>query len=120
MAGHGEFARFYDSLLASQVPRNAGGGNPFASWIRAAAAEHAPAASSLLELGCGTGNILAELPGFPDLAGLDASAEALAIARAKVPRAAFTRADMADFALGRTFGVVACVFDTVNHLTDFR
>jgi SAM-dependent methyltransferase len=37
-------------------------------------------------------------------------------ARTKVPRAEFVLGDMTDFDLDGRFDVVACVFDTVNHL----
>ena len=42
----------------------------------------------------------------------------LAIAAAKVPGARLVEGDMADFDLGRRFDVVACVFDSINHLLD--
>lgn len=78
-----------------------------------------PHASSLLELGCGTGTNLAGLPELASLTGLDASPEMLAVARLKVPAATFLEGDMAAFDLGRQFDVVICVFDTLNHLASF-
>ncbi len=42
----------------------------------------------------------------------------LAIAATKVPGAQLVEGDMADFDLGRRFDVVACVFDSINHLLD--
>ena len=44
----------------------------------------------------------------------------LARARARVPRARLIEADMTDFDLGERFDAVICVFDTLNHLTDFE
>jgi SAM-dependent methyltransferase len=78
-----------------------------------------PQASSLLELGCGTGAVLAELPELPSLTGIDLSPGMLSIARSKVPAATFIEGDMAAFNLGRQFDVVICVFDTLNHLDTF-
>ena len=54
------------------------------------------------------------------LVGLDASAEMLSGATTKVPSAELVLGDMTDFNLGTTFDVVACVFDTVNHLVNYE
>src|ERR1039458_810939 len=78
-----------------------------------------PEASSLLELGCGTGAILAGLSSLPSLTGLDRSPEMLAIARDKVPQARLIEGDIATFDIGERFDVVMCVFDTLNHLPSF-
>ncbi len=81
---------------------------------------HHPRAASLLELGCGTGTILAGLGSFESLTGIDRSPEMLSIAREKVPQARLIEADIADFDLGERFDVVICVFDTLNHLPRFE
>ncbi len=75
-----------------------------------------PAAGSLLELGCGTGAMLAGLA--PDLAvtGVDQSPEMLAVAASAVPAARLVEADMTAFSLGTRFDVAICVFDTLNHV----
>jgi SAM-dependent methyltransferase len=82
-----------------------------------------PSASSLLELGCGTGAVLAGLarsdPG-PAVTGIDRSPEMLAIAARNVPAARLVRADMTEFSLGTRFDAVICVFDTLNHLARFE
>jgi SAM-dependent methyltransferase len=78
-----------------------------------------PGARSLLELGCGTGSVLVGLASVGERAGLDCSAEMLALARAKLPGVRLLEGDMADFDLGERFEVVICVLDTLNHLDDF-
>ena len=96
-----------------------------------------PGAASLLELGCGTGAVLAGLAadvsltgadepvtgsGPPvtgsglSLTGVDLSEEMLAIAARSVPAARLVHADVTSFSLGTQFDVVICVFDTLNHL----
>ena len=75
---------------------------------------------SILELGCGTGTILAGLGSIGPLTGIDRSPEMLAIAREKVPSARLIEDDITTFALGETFDVVLCVFDTLNHITTFE
>src|ERR1700730_14298204 len=80
---------------------------------------HLPQADSLLELGCGSGSILAGLRDLNSLVGLDRSPQMLAVARRKVPEARFILADMTEFELGERFDIVICVFDTLNHLLRF-
>lgn len=111
MIEYGEFAKFYDLVMDDPGPR----AERIAEWI----VHYHPRAASLLELGCGTGSILARLDSVPHVTGLDRSPEMLAVARKKVPGATLVEADMAEFELGRRFDVVACVFDTLNHLVSF-
>jgi SAM-dependent methyltransferase len=111
LADYGSFARFYDVLMDDPGPRSARLGDAIDRYL--------PAAKSVLELGCGTGAVLAGLPERLTLTGLDRSPEMLAVAKTKVPRAEFVEGDMSAFHLGRRFDVVACVFDTINHLPRF-
>ncbi len=110
MVAYGRFAAFYDAVMDDPAPR--------ADRVNAAIDRYRPDAETVLELGCGTGSILARLETGARLTGLDRSPEMLAIAAAKVPGAQLLEGDMADFRLGRRFDVVACVFDSVNHLLD--
>lgn len=75
---------------------------------------------SILELGCGTGTILAGLGGLGARTGIDSSPEMLAIAREKVPGARLIEGDITSFDLGESFDVVVCIFDTLNHITTFE
>lgn len=78
-----------------------------------------PAASSLLDVACGTGKHLELLrSAFPDVAGVDLNDELLAIARERLPDVPFTQADMRTFDLGRTFEAVTCLFSSVGYLRD--
>ncbi len=111
MTDYAGFARFYDRIMgdrSAEIER-------ILSYIGA----HRPLATSLLELGCGTGAILSGLAGKLAVTGLDRSPEMLAIASDRVPSARLVRADMTSFRLPVTFDVVICVFDTLNHLPVF-
>lgn len=112
MREYQQFAQFYDALMGDGTSRSA--------RILEAIDRFNVGATSLLELGCGTGSVLEGLASIPELVGLDASAEMLSAATAKVPSAEFVLGDMTDFNLGTTFDVVACVFDTVNHLVNYE
>lgn len=74
----------------------------------------------LLELGCGTGTILQAFPKSFTLYGLDISQDMLNIARKKVKRATFIEADMSNFTINKKFDVIICVFDSINHLLEFK
>jgi SAM-dependent methyltransferase len=112
VADYDRFARFYDAAMDDPRPRGA--------RVLASIDRYLPRASSVLELGCGTGSILAQLTRFPALTGLDRSAEMLAVASEKVPTARLLLGDIDDFWLDERFDVVACVFDTLNHLLTFE
>jgi SAM-dependent methyltransferase len=107
------FARFYDELMDDSADENA-------ERVAAAIELHRPSATRLLELGCGTGAVLARLPQTLSLTGVDRSAAMLAHAAASVPRARLIEADMTGFASGERFDVVICVYDTLNHLPRFE
>lgn len=119
MPDYREYARFYDRRLAALMGGRDQGVNFFSTRVRGCIERHMPRASSLLDLGCGTGAVLAGLPELPSLTGLDISPHMLAIARSKVPAATFIQGDMTSFCLDRQFDVIICVFDTLNHLLDF-
>jgi SAM-dependent methyltransferase len=110
MVAYERFAAFYDAVMDDPGPR--------AARVNAAIDSYRPDATSLLELGCGTGSILARLDTGATLCGLDLSPDMLAIAATKVPGAQLVEGDMASFELGRRFDVIVCVFDSINHLLD--
>jgi SAM-dependent methyltransferase len=105
------FARFYDAVMDDPGPR--------ADRVLQFIHRYRPDASTLLELACGTGSILARLGEVPSVTGLDRSPEMLAFAASKVPRARLIEGDMTSFSLGERFDVVVCVFDSLNHLLTF-
>ena len=105
------FASFYDEVMDDPGPR----ADRVARWI----GEFRPGAQTLLELGCGTGSLLARLPEVPVLTGLDSSPQMLAVAATKVPGARLVEVDMRTCSFGERFEVVCCVFDSLNHLLDF-
>lgn len=70
----------------------------------------------LLDVACGTGNHLAELRQWYEVAGLDLDQEMLAIARQRCPGVPLHRADMASFDLGRQFDAVVCLFSSIGYV----
>jgi SAM-dependent methyltransferase len=74
-----------------------------------------PGASSLLDVGCGTGLHLQRFAELYDHAeGVDLDPSFVAAARARGLRV--TVGDMRDFSLGRTFDAVTCLFSAIGHV----
>jgi SAM-dependent methyltransferase len=105
---YADFAGFYDQIMGDR--------SLDVARVRTCITRVHPAARSLLELGCGTGAMLAGLAPGLEVTGVDQSPEMLAIAARNAPTARLVRADMTAFSLDTRFDVVICVFDTLNHL----
>jgi len=73
---------------------------------------------SVLDAGCGTGRVGAELArrGI-DVVGVDLDPAMLARARAKAPEVAWVQDDLVDLALGRVFGAVVAAGNVMIYLT---
>ena len=110
MADYDLLAKFYDRLMADPLLRS--------RQVMRCIERYHPAASSLLELGCGTAAVLNGLSALDSLAGLDISPNMLDLARARLPGAEFIEGDISSFDLGRRFDVIVCTYDVLNHLTD--
>ena len=112
MASYEKFARFYDAVNGEPRER--------ILQLLDFVARYRPQAESVLELGCGTGAILAGFGSGLALTGIDLSDEMLEYARRRCPTARFIQGNITSFSLGERFDVVVCVFDTLNHVTTFE
>lgn len=72
--------------------------------------------NTLLDVACGTGGHLAYLAQRYQVEGLDADETMLQIAKHKCPDTTFYCGDMVDFAVGRTFDVVTCLFSSIGYV----
>ncbi len=111
MTAYAGFARFYDRIMGERDEE--------IDRLQSYLARYHPDATTLLELGCGTGALLAGLAPLLRVTGIDRSPEMLAIAAEKVPQARLVRGDMTAFSLPDRFDVVICMFDTLNHVAEF-
>ena len=109
MADYDRFAPFYDRVMGDRTAE--------VDRIRTYISKHHQGAQSLLELGCGTGALLAGLAADLSVTGIDRSPEMLSVAARTVPAARLVQADITAFALPARFDVVMCMFDTLNHVT---
>jgi SAM-dependent methyltransferase len=105
------FARFYDRIMGDRSEE--------VGRLQAYISRHLPGARSLLELGCGTGALLAGLAPGLSVTGIDRSPDMLAIAADTVPAARLVQGDMTAFSLPDRFDVIICMFDTLNHVQSF-
>lgn len=71
---------------------------------------------TILDLGCGTGEVLLRLLPNYEMTGVDLSKEMVEIARRKVDQVSFYIQDMRHLKLEKKHDVVISLFDTVNHL----
>lgn len=105
------FARYYDQLMGDY--------SSIADTTKQLVTKYVPEHSSLLELGCGTGNMLQLFSDQYTLTGLDNSKGMLQIARKKIPSATLIEGDMTSFRLPEKYNGIICIFDTINHLPTF-
>ena len=76
-----------------------------------------PSATSLLDVGCGTGKHLGHFAGqFEYVEGLDLTRGLLEEARRRLPEVKFHEGDMRSFDLDRKFDAVVCLFSAIGHL----
>jgi len=105
------FAKFYDDTMGDR--------SATVEYLCGLIEKSNPKAHNLMELACGTGELLRAFDGRYEVSGLDLSRGMLKIARKKLPRARFYQASMAGFELPEKYDVILCVFDSINHLLKF-
>jgi len=103
------YAKYYDLLNTD-----------YSCWHRIIRenAPQADAGKKIIELGCGTGNILKEYKDRYSVYGVDISSRMLAQAREKIPGGTFYCTDMVSFSTREKFDLALCLFDTINHVLD--
>ncbi len=111
MLSYDVLARLYDTMQGDRAEH--------AAYLRSLIEKHHPTAQTVLELACGTGSILKQLQPHYEVTGVDVSQPMLEVAAAKLPGTRLIHRDMTQVALGETFDVVLCVYDSINHLLDF-
>jgi SAM-dependent methyltransferase len=110
-------AEIYDLLYTGTGIKNFGAE---AADLHAVIQDSAPSASTLLDVACGTGALLAEMRRWYSVEGVDLSHAMLVVARRRLPDVTLTEADMRRLELGRTFDAVTCLFSSIAYVTDPR
>jgi predicted TPR repeat methyltransferase len=111
MTQYDQFAPFYDHVVG---PRDSIG-----QLLQRLIIRYNPGATNLLELGCGSGSMLAMLSKRYKCVGIDNSRRMLQLAKLKAPSARLLHADITRFSLSDRFDAIVCPFDTINHVASF-
>jgi SAM-dependent methyltransferase len=80
--------------------------------------ERNPAARSLLDVACGTGQHLRFLRERYQVEGVDLSPDMIEVARSNLPGVPLQVADMRTLHLGRSFDAVTCLFSAIGYMTE--
>jgi SAM-dependent methyltransferase len=111
MTNYDVLAEYYDEIMGDRQEEI----NLIIKLIK----QHNPGAKSVLELGSGTGSVLVGLADSFEVSGIEQSPNMLRLSQLKLPNSALLLGDMATFELKKSFDVIICVFDSINHLSDF-
>jgi trans-aconitate methyltransferase len=76
-------------------------------------------ARSIMEIGCGMGDVLVNLPKRFSISGLDYEEDFIKVARKRMPKGKFYVQSMHDFKIDEKFDVIFSAFDAINFLEDF-
>jgi SAM-dependent methyltransferase len=112
VSNYDKFCKHYDAVMGDQKQK--------AVFLKSLIKKRNPTAATLLELACGTGAVLQHFAHDFDIFGLDLSAGMLSVARKRLPKVPLFRQDMRKFAVPRSFDVILCVYDSINHLAKFN
>jgi len=90
-----------------------------AHYILAPIMKYHRTARSILEIGCGTGDVLVNLPRRYSISGLDYQEDFIRVARKRMPNGRFYVSSMHNFKIDEKFDVVFSAYDAINFLEDF-
>ena len=113
MSGYGEFAYYYDELMADAEYEAR------VAYLKDIFKKYDRTPTLLLDLACGTGNIGGRmLEAGIDTIGVDCSEDMLSVAREKYPQMLLLCQDAAELELYGTVDGAVCCLDSLNHITD--
>jgi SAM-dependent methyltransferase len=108
---------FHESLDTSKKNK---GGKERARCVMKPVNEHHKHAKKILEIGCGPGDVLVELPERYAIYGLDIERDFIETCKKRIPKGKFFVSSMHNFEVDERFDVIFSVFDAMNELKDFE
>ncbi len=106
-------ASFYDSFQGSVRAKN------YLELIKKQAKLEDIRDLVVLEVACGTGEILKLLSEQNETFGIDISSKMIELAREKDKKSIYQVGDMRSFNLEKEFDLILCPYDSINHLLSF-
>jgi SAM-dependent methyltransferase len=105
---------FYESLTESKR-----GGRERAHYVLKPVNEYHKHAKKMLEIGCGPGEVLFNLPKRYAIYGLDIERDYVEFCRRRMPKGKFFASSMHNFKIDEKFDVIFSANDAINFLKDF-
>jgi len=112
MDNYSKFSQYYDEIMGDRIVNS--------KKIMAFIKESGIKGKDFLDIACGTGSTLKYFSnkGY-NVMGMDISENMLNIARKKLPNANFKKMNMIELKINKSFDVITCLYDSVNHLLKF-
>lgn len=111
--GSKPFVTFWGSLASKE------GGKARARMVLELVNEYCKQAKKILEIGCGIGEVLVNIPDRYAVCGLDVERDYVEFCRRRMPRGKFFVSSMHNFKVDEKFDVIFSANDAVNFLKDF-
>ena len=107
------FVSFWESLTSKEGARER------ARYVLKPVNEYHKRAKKILEIGCGIGEVLVNLPLRYTVCGLDIERDYVEACRRRIPRGKFFVSSMHNFKIAEKFDVIFSANDAINFLKDF-
>ncbi|MCU5746408.1 class I SAM-dependent methyltransferase [Staphylococcus sp. SQ8-PEA] len=105
-----DFSYYYDFLTQDQ---------PYSKW-KELIKYYTNHSNSMLDIGCGTGNLTSIIEHFDQVYGMDLSIDMLTVAAQKSDKVRWLEGDMTDFSLNQEFDLITILCDALNYLPDLN
>ena len=102
------FVSFWESLTSKDGARER------ARYVLEPINEYHKQAKKILEIGCGIGEVLVNLPGRYTIYGLDIERDYIEVCRRRIPRGKFFVSSMHNFKIDEKFDVIFSANDAIN------
>jgi SAM-dependent methyltransferase len=106
-----ESSSFYDPIYATMKNYE-----DEAAQIHARINKLRPAATTMLDVACGTGEHAKHLKAYFQIDGVDLNPEFLKTAQSKNPEGFYKVADMTDFDMAKKYDVLICLFSSIGYV----
>jgi len=107
------FVYFWESMTSKEEARER------THYVLEPISQYHKQARKILEIGCGIGEVLVNLPKRYTIYGLDIERDYIEVCRRRMPRGKFFVSSMHNFKIDEKFDVIFSAHDAINFLKDF-